>query len=316
MNKFKISHLKAMKKADIYSLCLKEFGDDTAGTYRHYTKAEMIADLMTVTAGETVSGAVPKTCELDTAQSKSAPTTPSETPATNGEPLEITFTGFYQSFHAKQPYQVVETDIDNAHENGVDLDDETIEKIWDIFHGRDNPLGTGFTWQKYFEQVADKYVRFVLTAVLDPSQPLAEVLQRVEVDSPNEYNFTADKIYAVMTQRPHRLTLDYFQANNLIDPLIWFIKARHTSYDGCISFVNLSPSLEEVFATHADNPYIDCAMYVLTCHAFNLDPYEGYAYNAWVIDSQFIVYMLAGMYYEEFTYQYAPPACFGMMQGE
>lgn len=48
MNKFKISHLKAMKKADIYSLCLKEFGKDTASIYSHYTKSEMIDDLMTV----------------------------------------------------------------------------------------------------------------------------------------------------------------------------------------------------------------------------------------------------------------------------
>lgn len=48
MNKFKISHLKAMKKADIFSLCLKEFGNDTASIYSHYTKAEMIDDLMSV----------------------------------------------------------------------------------------------------------------------------------------------------------------------------------------------------------------------------------------------------------------------------
>lgn len=48
MNKFKVTRLKAMKKADLYSRCLKEFGSDTASTYKHYTKVEMISDLLTV----------------------------------------------------------------------------------------------------------------------------------------------------------------------------------------------------------------------------------------------------------------------------
>lgn len=46
--KYTESYLKRMKKADLFALCLKHFGADTAETYRHYTKGEMISDLLTV----------------------------------------------------------------------------------------------------------------------------------------------------------------------------------------------------------------------------------------------------------------------------
>lgn len=299
MNKFKISHLKAKKKADIYALCLKEFGNDTASVYQHYTKAEMIDDLMSVTMSD-----------IETVQIADDTATPSETAETvQTQQLEILFVGFYQSYHAEQPNEVVEADINDAFENDIILDDDIIDLIWNEFNAK-------FNWQKYFEQVACIYARFVLATVLEPSQSVAPILQRVEVDSPCEYNFTNDKIYAVMTERPQNLTLEYFQANDLIDPLIWFIKSRHSTRDGYISFVNPNPTLDEVFAISDDNPYIDCAMYVLTCHAFELDPYDGYMHNASEIDDQFIGYMHGNGYYNDFAYDNTPSGCFDLMQGK
>ena len=46
--KYTKSRLNAMRKATLYALCLKHFGDETASIYRHYTKAELISDLLTV----------------------------------------------------------------------------------------------------------------------------------------------------------------------------------------------------------------------------------------------------------------------------
>lgn len=293
MNKFKISHLNKMKKADIYALCLKEFGNDTASTYKYYTKSEMIDDLMTVQKAD-----------------KPTPTTPSKfvEPEPTTHQLEIPFVGFYQGYHTEQPCDEIEREIDNAFENDINLDGEIIEKIWDNFND-------GFNWRKYFEQVANEYARFVLTTV-DPSQDLATILQQVEVDSPREYNFTNDKIYATMTQRPHNLSLKYFTDNDLIDPLMWSIKSRHSTREGYISFVNPEPTLDEVFAVSDDNPYIDCAMYVLTCQAFEFDPYKGYSYNANEIDNQFIDYMLNGGYYNDFTHDNTPSVCIDLIQGK
>lgn len=301
MNKFKISHLKAKKKDDIYALCLKEFGNDTASTYKYYTKAEMIDDLMTVQKADKPALPVP---------SEAVEPEPQAT-----EQLEIMFVGFYQSYHAEQPSEVIEQDIDNALEDGINLADETIDKIWDNFNGCECQDHKGFNWCEYFGQVANEYARFVLATVLDPSQDLTAVIQGVEVDSPREYNFVNDKIYAKLTQRPLNLTLDYFQANNLIDPLMWFIKSRHSSRDGYISFVNPNPTLGEVFATNGDNPYIDCAMYVLTCHAFELDPYKGYSYNANELDNQFISRMIEGGYYDDIVHDCTPAVCFDLLQG-
>ena len=163
--------------------------------------------------------------------------------------LEICFGGFYESYHAEQPYQVIERDIDNARDNGITLDDDTVNRIWDNFDGYLRPNHSGFEWRKYFEKVACMYARFVLSTVLDlTEQSVSATLHSVMLDSPREYNFTTDKIYAVMTQRPHNLTVEYFQANNLVEPLIWFIKERHSSFSGYISFVNPEPTLDEVFA--------------------------------------------------------------------
>lgn len=311
MNKFKISHLKAMKKADIYSLCLTEFGNDTASTYKHYTKMEMIDDLMSVTMSDS-----------DNVQKADTPTTatPDEV-AAEPEPtthqLEMPFTGFYESYHTNKPSEIIEQDIANADENDITLDDKTIDRIWDNFWGYERLNHDGFNWRKYYEQVANRYAYFVLCTVIDGTyQDLAPILQSVVLDSPREYNFTTDKIYAVMTQRPQNLTLEYFQANDLIDPLVWFIKERHSSRSGYISFVNPKPTLDEVFATADNNPYIDCAMYVLTCHAFGLDPYDGYMFNADEIDSQFIDYMYEQGYYDDFTYDNTPSVCFNLMQGK
>lgn len=46
--KYKVSRLRRMKKADLFGLCLREFGRDTASIYRHYRKDELISDLLTV----------------------------------------------------------------------------------------------------------------------------------------------------------------------------------------------------------------------------------------------------------------------------
>ena len=46
--KYTESALRRMKKADLFGLCLREFGRDTASIYRHYRKDELISDLLTV----------------------------------------------------------------------------------------------------------------------------------------------------------------------------------------------------------------------------------------------------------------------------
>lgn len=46
--KYKVSRLRRMKKADLFGLCLREFGRDTASIYRHYRKDELISDLLSV----------------------------------------------------------------------------------------------------------------------------------------------------------------------------------------------------------------------------------------------------------------------------
>lgn len=43
------SQLKRMKKDALFALCLKHFGYDTASIYAHYSKDELIGDLLTVT---------------------------------------------------------------------------------------------------------------------------------------------------------------------------------------------------------------------------------------------------------------------------
>lgn len=295
MNKFKISHLKAMKKADLYSLCLTEFGNDTATIYQHYSKAEMIDDLMTVATPDEVAA------EPDEVAAEPEPTT---------HILEIPFTGFYESYHANKPSEIILQDIANAGENGITLTDEDTDRIWYSFDD-------GFKWREYFELVADSYAHFVLCTVIEGTyQDLAPILQRVEIDSPSEYNFMTDKIYAVMTQRPQNLTLEYFKVNDLIEPLLWFIEERYSSRSGYISFVNTRPKLDEMFAISDDNPYIDCAMYVLTCHAFGLDPYDGYTVNAHRIDRQFIDFMYEHGYYDDFVYANTPAICLALLHGK
>lgn len=46
--KYTESALRRKTKADLFGLCLREFGFDTASIYRHYRKDEMISDLLTV----------------------------------------------------------------------------------------------------------------------------------------------------------------------------------------------------------------------------------------------------------------------------
>ena len=46
--KYTESALRRKTKADLFGLCLREFGLDTASIYRHYRKDEMISDLLTV----------------------------------------------------------------------------------------------------------------------------------------------------------------------------------------------------------------------------------------------------------------------------
>ena len=48
MNKYKISHLRAKRKADLFGLCLKEYGLDTAYYYKSCTKEDMVGDLMLI----------------------------------------------------------------------------------------------------------------------------------------------------------------------------------------------------------------------------------------------------------------------------
>lgn len=46
--KYTKSYLNRLRKAELFALCLKHFGRDTAITYHYYTKAELIDDLLTV----------------------------------------------------------------------------------------------------------------------------------------------------------------------------------------------------------------------------------------------------------------------------
>nr|DAD83141.1 MAG TPA: hypothetical protein [Podoviridae sp. ctlpi2] len=46
--KYRRSWLNRQLKSSLYALLLKEHGEDTAGTYRHYTKAEMVDDLAVI----------------------------------------------------------------------------------------------------------------------------------------------------------------------------------------------------------------------------------------------------------------------------
>ena len=46
--KYKVSRLRRKTKADLFGLCLREFGYDTASIYRHYREDELISDLLSV----------------------------------------------------------------------------------------------------------------------------------------------------------------------------------------------------------------------------------------------------------------------------
>lgn len=47
--KYRRSWLNRQLKSSLFALLLKERGADTAAVYRHYTKAEMVDDLATLT---------------------------------------------------------------------------------------------------------------------------------------------------------------------------------------------------------------------------------------------------------------------------
>ena len=47
-SKYTKSRLNAMRKDELFALCLKHFGIDTASIYRYYTKSELIDDLLTI----------------------------------------------------------------------------------------------------------------------------------------------------------------------------------------------------------------------------------------------------------------------------
>ena len=163
MNKFKISHLKAKKKADLYSLCLAEFGNDTADTYHHYTKAEMIDDLMTVKVA----------------------TMPNETAEATTQ-VQLPFMGFYESYHTEQPYEIMERELSDKAET---ITDEQYDDFWRIFH-------TEFDYKKYRQKTASLYAHWLIHSLYNVT------INNVELHCPRAYNFTTDTITVTVNSKP------------------------------------------------------------------------------------------------------------------
>ena len=267
MNKFKISHLKAKKKADIYALCLAEFGNDTATTYRHYTKAEMIDDLMTVKVA----------------------TAPSETAEATTQ-VQLPFIGFYESYHTAQPHEIMEAEIGNY---GELITDEQSDNILDIFHSE-------FAYNVYHQKIAELYAHWLIHR-LDPNA----VFTAIELHSPKEYNFTTDTITVTLAVPIPNLTLDYFTENGLMYETLAVIKERYTSRDGFISFVNPTPPTP--YSVFIEPAYLDCALEVLVYHTLEMDyTNTSYSHLEADLDTAFTDYMVEGNRYDELVWEFMP----------
>lgn len=285
MNKFKISHLRAMKKVDIYALCLKEFGNYTAGVYSHYTKSEMIDDLMSVTMSETVQ-------------------TTDDTP-TKTVQIELPFMGLYGSFHTGQPSEIMERALSD---NAETLTYEQNDDFWRIFH-------TEFDYKKYHQKLANLYAHWLIHSLYDVT------IADVELHCPREYNFTTDTITVTVnaTLEQLDLTLDYFKCNpidnddTLLVETLAYIKEKYTSRDGFVSFVEPTPpTLESVFIEPA---YLDCAFEIYTYHKFDME-YWNYRYLLNELDEKFIEYMHEQGHYDDLFWECLPKDLADYLQTE
>lgn len=264
MNKFKISHLNRMKKADVYALCLKEFGNDTADIYAHYTKAEMVSDLMTIQ-------------------------TPEPTEANFTEPkqqFDLPFTGFYNTVHGDEPDNIINTDMDNA------FFDNDVQVVGDLYDTIMNNHYGNTDWHGYRKAVSVEYARWLLSEVLNiPYDQLP--FMSVDIHSPKEYNSKTDRIEIGLLEPLPELNARYFEANDLLQSTLDLIKESYTSRDGFISFINPNPTIEQVFSEPC---YLTKAFFIYACHKLDIAA-DDEALS--MIDDMFINHALEQGVYDE-----------------
>ena len=160
----------------------------------------------------------------------------------------VPFTGFYYS---KWDYL-----LDNAEE----CEKEYLRDAYDCPDELLEDLSASPEWvRSAMQDICEQYTQLYLE-LMEEHLGIKAGGYTVEIDSPREYNFRSDRIYATVDfemsheELVHRL-VELSKPHK--DKLTQIIKDNHTSYDGFISFMSNKFDEWESLMLHEDSCYID-----------------------------------------------------------
>ncbi len=143
--------------------------------------------------------------------------------------INLPFSGFYNSYHDAVFDDMLERDL-AYYGDELGASDEELEKLSELY------------WDADFNKVHSSYLSEYLPAFTSELSDLTGVTVELTFDklvSPKEYNFTTDTLAAFISKDSVKALYEAVDKDNLAS----WVKERHSSRDGFISFY--SNSLEE-----------------------------------------------------------------------
>lgn len=154
----------------------------------------------------------------------------------------------------------------------------------------DNPLSVtyeNFKLDECKQRLAGEYAYWLLPQ-LDPSLNLRHDIRQISLSHQRVPPYGLNAILVKLYKPIADLTLEYFQANNLLYDTLALIEYIYTSRDGYISPCPATPpTLEAIFI----NPfYVKCALEIFTYHKLGINYRNDsppYYRSKWIIDKTF-----------------------------